>query len=214
MGSDKFSVFYACTRIGLQGLFRSHGANVARLIPEVVLKFVVHDQLRILCGATGADPTQISTSTRVAAASATGILRTALLQPLSVIRTRLAADVGVSSVARSTVTADAAAIAWPAAISQTHRPIQVYHGLLHCAAETFGREGFRGLYRGTGVTAVTTVPYLTICFGTYDALARLLPSDKNSIHRWWFPIAKMGTAAGILPSLVASNGCVSGCMAA
>lgn len=144
------------THTHMQGLFRSHGANVTRLIPEVILKFAVHDQLRVICGASAADPSQISTTTRIAAASATGLLRTALLHPLSVIRTRLAADIGLAA---ETVTSHAST-AWPAVVSQQARPLRLYQGIWHCFTDTFGREGLWGLYRGSGLAAATTVRIL------------------------------------------------------
>lgn len=138
----------------LQGLFRSHGANVTRLIPEVIIKFALHDQLRVICGATSTDASQISTASRVAAASATGLLRTALLQPLSVIRTRLAADVCCTPALPSLATAPSA---WPAVASLQSRPRRLYQGIWHCLTDTFSKEGFRGLYRGSGLAAATTV---------------------------------------------------------
>jgi hypothetical protein len=218
----------------------------------------------VICGASAADPTQISTSTRVAAASATGLLRTALLHPLSVVRTRLAADIGMPPALSGSTVGSSTLNAWPAVVSQHARPQRLYNGIWHCFTDTFGREGFLGLYRGSGLAAVTTVrithvfdipsctrrlaylscsicmahvwpsheicmltclccsklalyllvcareegrkrqramymlqvPYLTICFGAYDQMTRLLPTDKQSVASWWFPLVKMGTAAG------------------
>lgn len=181
----------------IQGLFRGNGMNTLRLGPEVLLKFAVHDQLRILCGATAVDPSQISTPTRVAAASATGLLRTVLLQPLSVLRTRLTADSGAAL--RSPLQHASASPPAPSALAP---PLpRLYHGIWHCARETWARERFAGLYRGAGAAAMTTVPYLAFCFGTYDVLSTQLPSDKHSQRQWWYPVAKMGTAAGAAPCM-------------
>jgi Mitochondrial carrier protein len=121
-----------------------------------MLKFAIHDQLRVICGASTADPTQIPTSTRVAAASATGLLRTALLHPLSVIRTRLAADIGMPPVLSTIAGGSTALKAWPA-VTQKARPQRLYQGIWHCFMHTLGREGLWGLYRGSGLAAVTTV---------------------------------------------------------
>lgn len=171
--------------------------NTLRLGPEVLLKFAVHDQLRLLCGATAVEPSQISTPTRVAAASATGLLRTALLQPLSVLRTRLTADTGAAL--RTTPHPPSAATPPAPSAHSATAPPRLYRGILHCAQETWARERFAGLYRGAGVAALTTVPYLALCFGTYDFLSAQLPTDKHSQRQWWFPLAKMGTAAGAPP---------------
>jgi hypothetical protein len=164
----------------IQGLYRGHGTNVLRIVPEVLMKFAIHDQLRVICGATAVDTSQVSVSTRVAAGSVTGLLRTALLHPLSVIRTRLAADIGpVDSGDLTTVK------------SRLYRG-----GIMQCALDTWKRERIRGFYGGAGLAAVTTVPYLAVCFSAYDILSRQLPSDKRSTHAWWFPALKIGTAAG------------------
>eukprot|EP00892_Ulva_mutabilis_P004340 jgi/Ulvmu1/2278/UM013_0125.1 len=197
--TSKQSILTSLRRIvrsdGWLGLYRGNGMNTIRLGPEVLLKFAVHDQLRILCGATAVDPSQISTPTRVAAASATGLLRTALLHPLSVLRTRLTADTGAALRAPPAATS-AAAAAPPAATAAAQPQQRLYRGIWHCARETWARERLAGLYRGAGAAAVTTVPYLALCFGTYDVLSTQLPSDKHSQRQWWYPIAKMGTAAG------------------
>lgn len=160
----------------MQALYRGNGANVLRLIPEVMLKFGIHDQLRIICGASAADPAQLPLSSRIAAASLTGLFRTTLFHPLSVIRTRLTAD---------------------------SRPnVSRYRGIYGCFRDTWQLERLRGLYSGFSLAAVLPMPYLTVCFVTYDSLVATLPRDKDAVHEWWYPIAKMGCAAGVLSAQV------------
>ena len=170
----------------LQALYRGHGANVVRVVPEVLLKFSIHDQLRVICGSTAADQAQLPLSSRIAAGSLTGFLRTAFFHPLSVIRTRLTADMG------------------EAAHRHHHhhgvpphpgRP-RHFAGMWQCVRETWGRERLRGFYAGSGMAVLHTVPYLAACFSAYEALLSALPRDKESIHQWWYPVLKMGCATG------------------
>ena len=182
LGSDSESVSLAT-----QGLYRGHGANVIRVIPEVMLKFGIHDQLRVICGTTAADQAQLPLSSRIAAGSITGVIRTALLHPLSVMRTRLTADMGDAGRKH-----------------HGHLPhpgrTRHYAGLLQCAKETWQHERIRGFYSGATVAAVQTVPYLMVCFSAYEALLSALPSDRDSMHEWWYPLAKMSCATGDAPA--------------
>jgi Mitochondrial carrier protein len=165
----------------MQGMYRGHGANVLRVMPEVMLKFGIHDQLKVICGSTAADQAQLPVASRIAAGSLTGVIRTALLHPLSVVRTRLTADMGPAT---------AIPIAPPTPGAPRH-----YSGIVQCVQETWRRERIRGFYRGASVAAVTSVPYLAVCFTSYESLLAALPTDRDSVHQWWYPVAKMSCAA-------------------
>jgi hypothetical protein len=165
----------------MQALYRGNGANVMRVVPEVMLKFGIHDQLRAVVGVTSADPSELPLSSRITAASLTGLLRAILLQPLSVIRTRLTADLGPPSSFK---------------VAQ-HPNRRTYHGIRHCIYDIWKRKSLHGFYQGFTLAAVSSVPYLTVCFSTYDLLLEMLPKDKHSMHEWWYPIQKMGCAAGV-----------------
>ena len=154
---------------GVQALYRGNGANVLRVVPEVMLKFSMHDQLRIIFATSAVDPAQLPLTSRIAAGSITGLFRTILFHPLSVIRTRRTADCrGEHSVG----------------------------GLTGTIREMWGRERWRAFYGGFSVAAFSAVPYLTVCFAAYDSLVSMLSQDKDTVQQWWFPVAKMGSAAG------------------
>lgn len=172
----------------MQALWRGNVANTLRVAPEVMLKFGIHDQLRVIFGGA-ADSTHMSLSGRLAAGSATGVLRTTLLHPLSVIRTRLAADTGGGAHAAT--------------------PTRLYRGVWACVLSTWRRERLAGFYGGFSVAMVSTVPYLTICFTAYDSLKALLPSDKHSVHLWWYPLCKMSMAAGVRNCALARAHCAA-----
>lgn len=164
-------------------MYRGNGANVLRVVPEVLLKFGIHDQLRVIVGATSVDSAQLPMSSRIAAGALTGVLRTALLHPLSVVRTRLTADMGD-----------------PGPRAARHRPspgsAPHYSGIRQCVLETWQREKLRGFFGGFTLAAVSSAPYLAVCFPVYELLLQTLPTDKFAVHEWWYPVAKMGCATG------------------
>jgi hypothetical protein len=166
----------------MQALYRGNGANVLRVVPEVMLKFGIHDQLRAVVGVTSADPSELPLSSRITAASLTGLLRAILLQPLSVIRTRLTADKGQPTGSK---------------LARWGPNRRTYHGIWHCIYHSWTSRGLHGFYQGFTLAAVSSVPYLTVCFSTYDLLLEMLPKDKHSMHEWWYPFQKMGCAAGV-----------------
>lgn len=132
-------------RLLLQALFRGNAANVLRVVPEVMLKFSVNDQLKVIFAST-TDSHQMSFSGKLAAGFATGLLRTTLFHPLSVVRTRLTADMGTMTGPR------------------------FYTGITDCVRRTWRGEGVRGFYGGFPMAALYSGPYLAVCFSSYDAL--------------------------------------------
>jgi solute carrier family 25 (mitochondrial adenine nucleotide translocator), member 4/5/6/31 len=56
----------------MQALYRGNGANVARLVPDVALKFAVHDQLRLMF--TPPDGSPPGVAEKAAAGAATGVV--------------------------------------------------------------------------------------------------------------------------------------------
>ena len=124
----------------LQALYRGNGVNVARIFPEVMLKCAVNDQFKVIFAPTS-DSKQSSIQSKLAAGAAAGALRTLAFHPLSVIRTRMAADAGV-----------------------------LRGGVFTCVRNTWSKESFRGFYGGLGAAMLTTAPYLAVCFTLYDEL--------------------------------------------
>ncbi len=120
-----------------------NGANVARLVPEVAFKFVMHDQFKVMFTPPEGKP--FGMSEKLAAGAATGVLKTYLFYPLDLCRARITAD---------TSPPDA----------------RQYGSLRQAAAKTWRQEGVRGLYRGVTISAVGVVPYLTISMCAYDEL--------------------------------------------
>lgn len=154
---------------GYRALWRGNGANVARLAPDVAFKFVVHDQFKIMFAPV--DGSALGVGEKLAAAAATGVLKTLLFYPLDVARTRITAD-------RS-----------PAGPGRTYPTVR------RCMATTLRTEGVTGLYRGLLLSMAGVVPYLSISFTAYDELKARLPTDRASQSQLWYPFLKMGCGA-------------------
>lgn len=116
---------------------------------------------------------------KLAAGSATGILKCVTSYPLELAHTRLAAD-----------------------ISRPGQP-RTYTGILHCMSQTLAHEGVRGLYKGVIASAAGVTPYLAIAFSAYDEMQQYLPNDKETHSSWWYGFAKLGSGAAA--SLLAST---------
>ena len=115
---------------------------------------------------------------KLAAGSATGILKCITSYPLELVHTRLAADIAQKGQRRS------------------------YTGILHCINQTLRHEGVRGLYKGIVASTATVTPYLAIAFSAYDEIQQHIPNDKETHTAWWYGFVKLGSgaAAGILAS--------------
>jgi hypothetical protein len=155
-------------------------------VPEVALRFAVADQFRIMFGPADGSPPSVRE--RAAAAAAAGALRTLLLYPLDVARTRIAADVGGGVAAGAT-----------AAATTTTTPTVVprsYTGIGQALLATWRAEGRRGLYRGLAPSLAGSAVYTAAALVAYDELRGALPADRRSREAAWYPLLQVGAGAG------------------
>ena len=164
------------TACWVQAYFRGNGANVLRLLPDTAIKFALHDQFKVMFAPPDGRP--LGLTGKLAAGSATGVIKCLASYPLELARTRLAADTSSMGQAR------------------------LYRGIAHCMSHTWRHEGTRGLYKGMVASIAAVVPYLAISFTTYDELQSRLPNDRGSRAAWWYGFTKLGSgaAAGLLAS--------------
>lgn len=160
----------------MQAYFKGNGANVLRLLPDTAIKFVVHDQFKVMFAPPDGRP--LGLTGKLAAGSATGVIKCLASYPLELARTRLAADT--------------------AKIGQP----RMYRGIAHCLSHTWRHEGTRGLYKGMLASTAAIIPYLAISFTAYDELQSRLPDDRATRSAWWYGLTKLGSgaAAGLLAS--------------
>ena len=115
---------------------------------------------------------------KLAAGSATGLIKCLASYPLELARTRLAADTTLKGQPR------------------------MYTGIVHCILHTLQHEGTRGLYKGMVASTAAVVPYLAISFTAYDELQSRLPDNTDVRSAWWYGVSKLGSgaAAGLVAS--------------
>lgn len=114
---------------GFGALWRGNTANVIRFFPTSALNFAFKDKYkRIFLGGVDKN-TQFGRYLigNLASGGAAGATSLCFVYPLDFARTRLAADVGKASA-------------------------REFNGLGDCLSTTFRSDGFRGLYRGFGVS--------------------------------------------------------------
>jgi len=76
-----------------------------------------------------------------------------------------------------------------------------YSGQLHCLRDILATEGWRGLFRGSGITLLRDVPGFVTYFLVYEQLRMKFTSDNNRLDL--FTTASIGALAGILAWAVA-----------
>ena len=169
-----------------QAFYRGNGANVARLVPEVALKFALNDQFRVMFSPADGQPPGIQVvihnsvlrlsvqsyeasdvQAQLAAGAATGVVKTAVCYPLQLAHTRLAADASrwnqprlYTGLSTGAPTAKLVAVRSEAACLITYR--QTAAGLLHCLLQTVRVEGVAGLYKGFLGSVAGVSPYLAV----------------------------------------------------
>ncbi|CAE7334909.1 Slc25a23 [Symbiodinium natans] len=129
----------AILRDGGPGAFwQGNGANVLKVMPESAVKFLVYDKVK---SAVAHTETLLPVSERLVAGSVAGCISQAVVYPLDVTKTRLAAA-----------------------------PAGTYSGILDCIQRTVALEGFRALYKGIGSALLAIVPAAGIDLAVYNTL--------------------------------------------
>jgi solute carrier family 25 (adenine nucleotide translocator) protein 4/5/6/31 len=143
---------------GLKALWRGNFVNVLRYFPTQALNFAFKDKYKQLFG--GHDPDKNFWkffAGNVAAGGAAGATSLCFVYPLDMARTRLAADIGKSGGERQ------------------------FNGLGDCLSKLYKADGFRGLYRGFGISVAGIIPYRAAYFGLFDTGKRKLTWVQNSL---------------------------------
>jgi len=101
------------------------------------------------------------------AGSAAGLAQSVVCSPMELIKTRLQL--------------------------QSDNPMnKQFRGALHCLTHIFKTEGFRGVYRGIGITALRDLPGFSSYFVSYEMLIRASPNPGN------FYLFMAGGVAGVI----------------
>jgi len=163
---------------GVQAFWRGNFTNCTRVVPTYALRFALFDFYRKIV-TKGCDPNKaLPVERQLLSGALSGGTTMLVTYPLDLLRTRMSADL---TQARSKDTRNMAA-AFRSAVQ---------------------RDGWRGLYRGLGVSLVEIMPYTALSFGGYEFWKSQLPQDEASMGAWWYDWAKLGTGwcSGVSASL-------------
>lgn len=143
---------------GVKALWRGNFVNVLRYFPTQALNFAFKDYYKGLFGRHDADKNFWKFfGSNVASGGAAGATSLCFVYSLDMARTRLAADVGKSPAERQ------------------------FSGLTDCLSKLYKADGFRGLYRGFGVSVAGIIPYRAAYFGLFDTGKRKLTWVQKSL---------------------------------
>jgi solute carrier family 25 protein 16 len=136
---------------GIRGIYKGHQATLLRIFPYAALNYMCYEQYkRALCRQqiyplSCRSSTDLPPLARLMAGSAAGLTSVLFTYPLDYVHSRITYQVKMTR----------------------------YTGIADTIRQTIQQDGFRGLYRGFGPTAMGIVPYAGMSFLTYDTLKHL-----------------------------------------
>ncbi|XP_039517579.1 ADP/ATP translocase 3 [Pimephales promelas] len=162
---------------GFLSFWRGNSANVIRYFLTQALNFAFKDKYKkiFLDGVDSRTQFWRYFAGNLASGGAAGATSLCLVYPLDFARTRLAADVGKTSLERE------------------------FTGLANCLAKIFKSDGVRGLYQGFSVSVQGIIIYRAAYFGIYDTAKGMLPDPQNThIVVSWMIAHTVTTVAGLI----------------
>eukprot|EP01063_Lacrimia_lanifica_P020089 TRINITY_DN27449_c0_g1_i1.p1 TRINITY_DN27449_c0_g1~~TRINITY_DN27449_c0_g1_i1.p1 ORF type:complete len:349 (+),score=139.62 TRINITY_DN27449_c0_g1_i1:48-1094(+) len=150
---------------GLTAFWRGNFTNVLKVTPETAIKFIVFEHLKPRHTASqGASSDAVS---RFVAGACAGMTAQAVVYPLDVIKTRLAAsETGL------------------------YRHELRYGGMLgHVVRRMLKYEGVHSLYRGMGVSLVGMIPYAGLDLMIFESLKCRYRLQNGELPPWHYTLA-------------------------
>ncbi|XP_029030472.1 ADP/ATP translocase 3-like [Betta splendens] len=162
---------------GVIAFWRGNLANVIRYFPTQALNFAFKDRYRdfFLKDIDKRAHFWRYFAGNLASGGAAGATSLCFVYPLDFARTRLAADVGGTPGQRE------------------------FGGLGDCLVKIFKSDGWRGLYKGFGVSLQGIIIYRAATFGIYDTAKGMLPDPDNThILVSWMIAQAVTSVAGLI----------------
>eukprot|EP01064_Diplonema_japonicum_P012915 TRINITY_DN20260_c0_g1_i1.p1 TRINITY_DN20260_c0_g1~~TRINITY_DN20260_c0_g1_i1.p1 ORF type:complete len:318 (+),score=10.79 TRINITY_DN20260_c0_g1_i1:32-985(+) len=157
---------------GATAFWRGNFTNVLKVMPELSLKFAIFETLKPRSGDTQ------NLSNQFCAGAAAGMAGQALVYPLDVIKTRLAAsETGV------------------------YRHDPKYGGMLgHVVTRMLRYEGWRAMYKGLGISIIGVIPYSGLDLMIFETVKNKYTASVGHPPTWNFLLA-----AGMVSSIIAQS---------
>ena len=153
---------------GLISFWRGNVANLTRYFPSQSLTFAFKDRFRSIMKLETQTNKTIVVLGNFAASGAAGGGALALLYPLDMARTRLAADVGLNLESRR------------------------FKGTFHCLSSIYTENGVRGLYAGIGVSMIGVILFRSLFMGGYDVVKQFSGITPEHTPFWKKFLAAQG----------------------
>jgi solute carrier family 25 (adenine nucleotide translocator) protein 4/5/6/31 len=180
---------------GLLSFWRGNVANVARLVPTQALNFAFKDFFSSLLVPPQSTSSSSSSSQKqdmlhivlgsLLSGGLAGGLTLMVTYPLEVVRTRMAADIGLKS------------------STQPNIVNMRYKGTVHCFQTIYnenggGWKGVKAHYNGFQFTFIGTIIYRALYLGSYDISKHFIPKDDNALMWKMISAQVVSTSCGIL----------------
>jgi len=153
-------ISHTCRHEGVIAFYRSLPSTLIMECPFYAILVASNESLKLVLGMEGASrsDSRAGMAWHFASAGVSGIIASAITQPLDVVKTRLQTQ----EVHHHTIKSDA-----PASDVR-------YRGLLSTSKSIFLEEGPRGFFRGAVPRMVFAAPSAALCWGTYEAVKIML----------------------------------------
>nr|XP_010925021.1 probable ADP,ATP carrier protein At5g56450 isoform X2 [Elaeis guineensis] len=161
---------------GVLSLWRGNGTSVLRYYPSVALNFSLKDLYRTML--KGGEASTDGRFTSVAAANfmagaAAGCTTLAIIYPLDIAHTRLAADIGRTD-------------------------SRQFKGICHFLHTIHQKDGIRGVYRGLPASLQGMIVHRGLYFGGFDTAKDFLVSEDSALWKRWVTAQAVTTMAGLV----------------
>ncbi|KAL6528782.1 hypothetical protein OROMI_028958 [Orobanche minor] len=163
---------------GILSLWRGNGSSVIRYYPSVALNFSLKDLYRnILRGHSKQGDLFSGPFANFLAGSLAGCTTLAIIYPLDIAHTRLAADLGRTETRQ-------------------------FKGIHHFLSTVHKKDGFRGIYKGLPASLHGMVVHRGLYFGGFDTIKEMMSNESNdddvALWKRWVAAQAVTTASGLL----------------
>lgn len=136
---------------GVRSFWRGNAINVAKVVPEMALKFMIYEQIKQLLKSGSTNNRELGIADRFVAGSLAGASAQSIIYPMEVLKTRLVL-----------------------------RKTGQYKGIVDCASNLLKHEGVRGFYRGFVPNLLGILPYAGIDLAIYETLKKFYTTHHSN----------------------------------
>lgn len=173
---------------GVLGFYRGHLGTMIREtggsaawfgIYEVACQYFISKRIHSQSLSSGQPKSftksDLSTAELLFAGALAGMSYNIVLFPADVIKSRMQTEEEMARSFRSPSTATSASTS---SHSSSHSSSSIHsRGFVKVGTQLYKTEGFKGLYRGLGITLIRSAPASAVIFGTFEWLNRLFPGS-------------------------------------